>query len=592
MSTPQLLPVRSIVVAPGHNPRRHFKQAEFDRLVESIRDNGLISPITVRPSPSGEGYELVAGERRLRALRALNQEQVPALVRELDDAQAHQLALLENLDRSDLAPVEEALVAQRHVDAYEGDHDAAARALGWPLQRLRHRLRLLHCTPEVLDALVEERLTLGHAELLATLPAEQQGKALPRILSEGISVADLKEQLQGFSTPLSQAIFDREVAGCATCPHNSSCQRELFATHIAEARCTNRPCFTRLTNEALEAKRATLKEEFGTVSLLTEKVPGATIPLVQFGDTGVGAAAFAACRGCKHFGAVLDDRLGATTGRVDQPLCFDRGCHSTKVADYQATLAPPPAPDSVEAAPGASEPSTAKPKPAPAAAGKKPAANHAKATPGAVADQYAAILRRAVSSHAQSDPVTILSLALYALMRVAADEVGRNGVEAVAKALGLPAGKSRSSTGKQNSIPLALLALDKPALQQGIVGAALHLLNENPDEQQTVFHGKLHRRALVASIAARKNLDLLPFIRIDSEFLAAHTKAGIEQILDESGFTQWMKDQPDGSKRLKALLASGKGDLVKGVIEAAYPGFATYVPSALIAQSAAWQKLA
>lgn len=592
MSTPQLLPVSSIVVAPGHNPRRHFKQAEFDRLVESIRDNGLITPITVRPSPSGEGYELVAGERRLRAVRALNQEQVPALVRELDDAQAHQLALLENLDRSDLTPAEEALVAQRHVDAYEGDHEAAARALGWPLQRLRHRLRLLHCTASVMDALVQEQLTLGHAELLATLPAEQQEKALPRILTGGVSVADLKEQLQGFSIPLAQAIFDREAAGCGTCPHNSSCQRELFATHIAEARCTNRPCFTRLTGAAVDAKRATLNEEFGTVALLTEKVPGSTIPLVQFGDAGVGATAFAACRGCKHFGAVLDDRLGATTGRVDQPVCFNRSCHSEKRAEYQSTLAVPPAAASSDAATASTDSTAAKPKASNAAPTKKPATSTAKATPGAVADQYAAILRRAVSSHAQNDPVTILSLALYALMRVAADEVGRSGVDAVVKALGLPVAKSRSSSGKQNAIPLALLSLDKPALQQGIVAAALHLLNENPDEQQTVFHGKLHRRALVASIASRTNLDLVPFIRIDAEFLAAHTKSGIEQILDESGFSQWMKDQPDGAKRLKGLLASGKADLVKGVVEAAYPGFASYVPAALKAQAAAWQKMA
>jgi len=577
-ATPQNIPLGAIHVALGHNPRKFFKASDFDRLVESIRENDLLTPILVRPHPTGEGFELIAGERRLRAMRLLSRDFIPALVKDLDDVDARRAALIENIDRANLSVAEECVATQSHVDAYDGDHEAAAKALGWGIQKLKHRLRLLHCAPEVMQALVEERLTQAHAELLATLPTEQQSKALPRILEGNVSVADLKEQLQGFSTPLAHAIFDREAAGCATCPYNSSCQRELFASHIADARCTNRTCFSQHTVAALEAKRDTLREEFGTVALLTEKVPGSTIPLAKFGDTGVGSAAFSACRACKHFGAVLDDRLGATTGKVEQPICFNRPCNAAKSQEYQASIA--------------SSAAVAVDSPTLASGVARPAAKSVKATPGAVADQYAAILQRAVANHVQSDPISVLSIALYALLRVAGDEVGRKGVEGVLKALNIGIPNSNSSTGKHNRIPLALLSLDKVTLQQHIVSAVLHLFGENADEQESVFNGKLHRRALSAGIVAQHSIDLLPFVRIDDQFLHAHTKHAIEQLLLESGFTQWMKEQPDGEKRLKALLSSSKQDVVKGVLSAAYPGFATYVPSGLAAQAAGWQKLA
>src|SRR5690606_20016898 len=87
-------------------------------------------------------------------------------------------ALAENIDRRELTIGEEALAARDHLAAYDGDHTAAAAALGWPVARLRHRLKLLHASPAVLDALMHGTIQLGHAELLATLPAENQDKAL------------------------------------------------------------------------------------------------------------------------------------------------------------------------------------------------------------------------------------------------------------------------------------------------------------------------------------------------------------------------------------------------------------------------------
>jgi len=581
----QTIPIASIHVAPGHNPRKHFNDAEFNRLIESIRDNDLLTPILVRPNPNGEGFELIAGERRLRAMRALRRAEIPALVRNLDDVEARRAALIENIDRANLTVAEESLASQSHVDAYEGDHEAAAKALGWGVQKLKHRLRLLHCAPEVMQALVEERLTQAHAELLATLPASAQLKALPRIIDQQVSVATLKEQLTGFATPLDQAIFDRVAAGCGTCEYNSDTQRSLFDSHIAGALCTNRPCFTAKTNTALEAKRDTLREDFGTVVMLTEKVPGSMVPLVRDGATGVGAEQFSKCRGCSFRGAVLDDRLGATTGKVEQPMCFEKRCNSQRVAEHQQAQTPAksPEPSGGNAANVTTTTQTNSPSSKTAAANKEAPKAAAKATPSSVIDQHAATLRRAIVARVKTDQNVVLALALYGLLRTVAEESGRDVPATVLGELGI-------ATKAQGHVPTiaALTQLEKPALQQAIVAATALLFERNADGGNTF--SRINRRALASVLVEQSHVDLTPFVQVDQAFLAAHTKAGIEAVLDESGYAVWMKGQPDGQKQLRALLSGGKADLVKGVLKSGYPGFATYLPSALVEQAAAWCK--
>jgi ParB family transcriptional regulator, chromosome partitioning protein len=130
---PRRVPLAAIHVEPGRNPRRAFRAAAMARLVESIRDQGLIQPPLVRPHPErADEFYLIAGERRLRALREIGAEEVPVLVREVDADQARVLGTLENLDRTDLSPAEEARVARENRDAHDGDSDRAltARTLG------------------------------------------------------------------------------------------------------------------------------------------------------------------------------------------------------------------------------------------------------------------------------------------------------------------------------------------------------------------------------------------------------------------------------------------------------------------------------
>lgn len=593
------IPIDQIVVPPDHNPRRKFRTTSFERFVDSIKQHGLIQAITVRPNPRGPGFALVTGERRLRACRLLEFQDLPCVVRDVDDQTARLLALLENLDREDLSVADEALSAQDIVDLYEGDHQNAANALGWSLKKLRHRLRLLHCSDQVMDALGEGKITLAHAELLASVPRDMQDKALPRVLERNMTVDELRDQVKGFSLPLSQAIFDRSVAGCNTCPSNSSLQAELFEAHVGDARCTNRTCFAAHTNTALQSKLAGLKDEFGIVAMRTEKAVGRTIPLVVLGPNGVGPDQFGACRGCKHRGAILDDLLGPTTGQIEAPLCFDAPCHQEKVAAYQSQLASSsdgtgPEEESSDDESDDTQPSkpSAAAKRVSKAAAKKSAKApkpQIKASPSAVVDQHAATVRRAMAAQLAADQKLPLALAVYALARIVADETGRDSAEVVFKELKLP-GKPRTGSQGHTHVPAALAQMSRTDLEAALQRTAVALFDRKPSEIGA--NRRLDRRAAAALLIKDAPDALGAHVVINKAFLDAHTKPGLEEFLEQSRFAEWMKSQDGGGKRYASMLAGRKEDIVKSILAAKYPGFDAFVPPSLTTQIANWRKQA
>ena len=471
----------------------------------------------------------------------------------------------------------------QHLDAYNGDHEAAAKALGWSASKLKHRVQLLHASEAVMAALVNEDIHVGHAELLASLPHEKQDRALPKIIADGMSVADLKGQLQGYSIPLTEAIFDRAAAGCATCPFNSSTQRQLFTNAVAEDRCTNRDCFSSHTAKAIDAKREQMREQFGTVVLLTEKVAGSHVPLVKHGPCGVGDEQFASCRGCQFRGAMIDNRLGAACGSVEQPLCFDKGCHGDKVKQYQATLeADKPAATDTAPASGTASTSAATTTSKPAA---KKKAGAAKATPAAVSNAHAAVIRRAVTTEMVKNPGWVLGMALYGMAHLVAKESGES-MTLVCKALGLASKPAIGQMGETRWID-QLMTLGTDETKQGIVAAASALFTVKADEDAPMNRGVLQRRNLMAKLAKRGDLPLLPHFTFDKDFLAVHTVDAIEQLLEESGFVKWLQQQDDGEKRWKAMRASKKNDFIKAVFAAGFD-FSTFLPNALVKNRDGW----
>jgi len=183
----QLLPIYKVEPNPNQ-PRQEFNEEELQNLAESIMEHGVVQPLTVREVGDGY-YQIIAGERRWRAARMANLAEVPAVVIEADDKKAMELALIENLQRQDLNPVEEALGYDRLIKEYGMTQDDAAKRVGKSRPTVTNALRLLNLCPQVLEAVRKGALSAGHARAVLTLKTEkQQQEAAQKICALGLSV--------------------------------------------------------------------------------------------------------------------------------------------------------------------------------------------------------------------------------------------------------------------------------------------------------------------------------------------------------------------------------------------------------------------
>ena len=252
-SWPTTLPLSKIV--KGYNPRRYFDSKKHAEMVASIQMRGVSQPILLRPTPDGSGtFTLVAGERRYRgALEAYGPDgEVPVLIREMTDQEALEAAIDENENRDNVSETEQADAAVLHLAACQNNRAEAARRLGWTRAKLDRRLALAELSDAVKLALDERRIKVGHAELLAVIPADKQDTALDTILRLNLDVNETRKELMRITHSLARACFDRTE--CATCPFNSAAQQVLFETHVDDGHCTNPTCF-QLKTEAAEVIR-------------------------------------------------------------------------------------------------------------------------------------------------------------------------------------------------------------------------------------------------------------------------------------------------------------------------------------------------
>jgi len=245
------LPLSRII--PGYNPRRYFDRRKHEELVASLRLRGMLQPILARPNPghdAADTYLIVAGGRRYRAaLKAFGAEgEVPVIIREMTDQEALEAAIDENDVRDDASETEQADAALRVLAACQDDRAEAARRLGWSKAKFDRRLALANLSDTVKLALDERRIKVGHAELLAAVPADKQDKALETILGSGLDVSKTRDLLMRVTQDLAGACFDK--GECMTCPFNSAAQRALFETHIDDGHCTNVACFELKTQTA------------------------------------------------------------------------------------------------------------------------------------------------------------------------------------------------------------------------------------------------------------------------------------------------------------------------------------------------------
>ena len=183
----QLLPIYKI--EPNRSqPRQDFDEEELQSLADSISVHGVIQPLTVRELESGY-YQIIAGERRWRAARMAGLNEIPAVVIEADDRKAMELALIENLQRQDLNPVEEALGYQSLMEDFGLTQEETAQRVGKSRPAVANALRLLNLSPEVLEKLRTGDLTAGHARAVLSLKSEKkQQEAAQKIIALGLSV--------------------------------------------------------------------------------------------------------------------------------------------------------------------------------------------------------------------------------------------------------------------------------------------------------------------------------------------------------------------------------------------------------------------
>ncbi len=188
---PHELPLDAL--GPGRfQPRVTMNPAALEELAESIRSQGVIQPIVVRPVESGR-YEILAGERRWRAAGLAGLERVPVVVRDVPDRAAMAMALIENIQREDLNPLEQAAGLKRLVDEFGLTHDEAARAIGSSRSHATNLLRLLALAPSVQELVRSGRIDMGHARALLALEGARQVEIANRVATQGLSVRQTEQ---------------------------------------------------------------------------------------------------------------------------------------------------------------------------------------------------------------------------------------------------------------------------------------------------------------------------------------------------------------------------------------------------------------
>ena len=211
------LPIYKVEPNPDQ-PRRDFDEEELQALADSISVHGVIQPLTVRELPSGY-YQIIAGERRWRAARQAGLSEVPVVVIEADDKKAMELALIENLQRQDLNPVEEALGYQSLIDEYGLTQEETAASVGKSRPAVANALRLLSLCDEVLELLKTGAITAGHARAILTLKSEKkQLEAAKKIMALSLSVRQAETLCKNMGkepTPEKEVTFEvNYVAEC------------------------------------------------------------------------------------------------------------------------------------------------------------------------------------------------------------------------------------------------------------------------------------------------------------------------------------------------------------------------------------------
>lgn len=535
------------------NPRTYFDAAEMEELTASVREKGVIQPVIVRTLADG-GYALVAGGRRFRAAMTAHGEdyEIPVVVKEIDEIEAKQLAIIENIQRADMSPAEEAIAAAEQVGLCKGDRDEVARIFGWSRVTLDKRLALMNCSPSVLESLSTRQILLGHAELLAALPKETQDKLLPVIIKEGKPVAEVKKTIEQVSCSLSAAIFDK--TDCAGCPHNSSTQGEMFGESIGTGNCTNRTCYNEKTEKQLESVASSLRDEYPVVRIVRAGDNHTRIQLAVEGPKGVGEEQAKACHACQNYGAAVSG-LPDSIGNVYKGQCFDTVCLRMVAKRLQAEKA-------------VAEPKAgAKPALAGKAAGKSNTAapsttTNPPATVVAESDRIksyrVALWRKALRREVGADP----ALAQRYLVSIALAGQARCVDDSTLSAIWEKLTEEKIASGDVAKAATAVGAVDDGKLAHAVTGITVAAI-QGLDVHDLINLCRHHR------------LDLNRHWKLCKEFLELITKSEMMAVADELGIRAALGDD------FKKVFGKSKAEVIDALLDVKGFDYAGKIPKVL-----------
>lgn len=200
------IPVNSVVFSP-FQVRRGFEEEDLRDLAQSIKEHGVLQPVIVRPF--NKGFELIAGERRVRACKMLGLQNIPAVIRNMDDSEVALVGLVENLQRQDLSPIEEAEGYRRLIEEFGLTQEAVAQRVGRSQPTIANKLRLLRLPEEIREAISREIITERHARALLSMKGDdQRDKAFKTIVEKGLNV----QQAEAFIDEVAASLNGRKPA--------------------------------------------------------------------------------------------------------------------------------------------------------------------------------------------------------------------------------------------------------------------------------------------------------------------------------------------------------------------------------------------
>lgn len=258
----------------GYNPRKNFDEASLAELSESIRQQGVLQPVGVRPIADNR-FEIVFGERRYRAALMAGLEEIPAIVMEISDETAEEMAVTENLQRKDVTPIEEANAYQKLIDSGRHDVQSLAVQFGKNENYIRTRLKFVSLIPEIAQLLEQDEITISVATEICRYGEEIQREVYDRHLKEdvqhnswrGMKASDVARNIERrYTTDLDRYAFDKTL--CLSCPHNTN-NMMLFCEGGC-GNCANRTCLAEMNASYLTEKALRLMEERPDLSLCHE----------------------------------------------------------------------------------------------------------------------------------------------------------------------------------------------------------------------------------------------------------------------------------------------------------------------------------